>query len=96
MKSISAPTASTNGAFNTLAIAAGVLALHGRVARGVHGLGAQLVEALGGTLDAAAPGANDVRAANIQDEPGYQLMTNPAWQCDALTRLPVEWLDALA
>ncbi len=56
----------------------------------------QLVEALGGTLDDAAPGANDVRAANIQAEPGYQLMTNPAWQCDALTRLTVEWLDALA
>lgn len=56
----------------------------------------QLVEALSGTLDDAAPGANDVRAAHIQDEPGYQLMTNPAWQCDALTRLTVEWLDALA
>jgi pimeloyl-ACP methyl ester carboxylesterase len=56
----------------------------------------QLVEALGGTLDEAAPGANDVRAAHIQDEPGYQLMTNPAWQCDALTRLTVEWLDAMA
>lgn len=49
---------------------------------------AQLVEALGG-------GAA-VTTAVIQEEPGYQLMSNPAWQSDALTRVTSEWLDALA
>ena len=50
---------------------------------------AQLVETL---RDAAA----DVATVTIHEEPGYQLMTNPAWQCDALTRVTTEWLDALA
>ncbi len=38
----------------------------------------------------------DVASALIHEEPGYQLMTNPAWQCEALTRVTVEWLNALA
>jgi pimeloyl-ACP methyl ester carboxylesterase len=50
---------------------------------------AQLLEAL------AAAGA-DVQSALIVEEPGYQLMSNPAWQCEALTRVTMEWLDALA
>ncbi len=37
-----------------------------------------------------------VATANIQQEPGYQEMSNPAWQCDALTQVTLEWLDALA
>jgi len=49
---------------------------------------AQLVEA----LQASAR----VATALIQDEPGYQHMSNPAWQSDALTHQTVEWLDALA
>jgi len=47
---------------------------------------ARLVEALGSITT----------ATTIHEEPGYQLMTNPAWECEALTRLTVEWLDALA
>lgn len=49
---------------------------------------AQLVEALEGT--------GHVATALVQTEPGYQLMSNPAWQSDRLTRVTVEWLDALA
>lgn len=72
----------------------------------------QLVEALAGqitdaALEAATPAAAGaqvgvagghavVRTRTIHEDPGYQLMSNPAWQCDALTRLTVEWLDALA
>ena len=56
----------------------------------------QLVEALGGSpVEGAAPRA-DVATTQIAEEPGYQLMTNPAWQCEALTRVTVEWLNALA
>lgn len=47
-------------------------------------------------VDALAAGSADVATALIHEEPGYQLMTNPAWQCEALTRVTVEWLDALA
>jgi len=61
---------------------------------------AQLVEALqGGTtgdLVGRAGGTAEVTTATIQSEPGYQLMSNPAWQCEALTRATSEWLDALA
>lgn len=32
----------------------------------------------------------------VHDEPGYQNISNPAWQSDALTKLTMEWLDALA
>lgn len=49
---------------------------------------ARLVEAL------QADGA-EVTTALVQEEPGYQLMSNPAWESDALTRVTVEWLDAL-
>lgn len=49
---------------------------------------AQLVDALGG--------AALVTTAQIQQEPGYQLMSNPAWTSDELTRVTMEWLDALA
>ncbi len=41
-------------------------------------------------------GHAEVATANIQQEPGYQEMSNPAWQCDALTQVTLEWLDALA
>ena len=54
---------------------------------------AQLVETL-------ATAGTDVQSALVQEEPGYQLMSNPAWQSDALTRVTMmwleEWLDALA
>ena len=43
-----------------------------------------------------ASGPTGVATANIQEEPGYQLMSNPAWQSEALTHVTVEWLDALA
>ena len=56
----------------------------------------QLVDAIVGSSDAGAAARADVQTAQIAEEPGYQLMSNPAWQCDALTRLTVEWLDALA
>jgi len=49
---------------------------------------AQLVE----TLQVGAR----VTTATIHSEPGYQLISNPAWQSDALTRATAEWLDALA
>ena len=49
---------------------------------------AQLVEGL--QADAK------LTTALVHAEPGYQLMSNPAWQSDELTRLTVEWLDALA
>ncbi len=54
---------------------------------------AQLVEALGSTDPG---GAADVVTALVQDEPGYQFMSNPAWQSDTLSRITQEWLDALA
>ena len=38
----------------------------------------------------------DVKTALVHEDPGYQLMSNPAWESDALTRTTVEWLDALA
>jgi len=61
---------------------------------------AQLVEALQGgaksELVGRAGGTAQVTTATIQSEPGYQLMSNPAWQCAALTRVTSEWLDALA
>lgn len=38
----------------------------------------------------------NVATAMIHEEPGYQFMSNPAWQSDALTRATLEWLDALA
>lgn len=38
----------------------------------------------------------DVKSLCIAEEPGYQLMSNPAWTSEALTRATVEWLDALA
>ncbi|MEQ1831546.1 MAG: alpha/beta hydrolase, partial [Candidatus Eisenbacteria bacterium] len=41
-------------------------------------------------------GHAEVATANIQQEPGYQEMSNPAWQCDPLTQVTLEWLDALA
>ena len=41
-------------------------------------------------------GGAGVATAIIHSEPGYQLMSNPAWQSDALTRATAEWLDALA
>jgi len=50
---------------------------------------AQLVEAL-------AAAGTDAQSALVQEEPGYQLMSNPAWQSDALLRVTLEWLDALA
>ncbi len=49
---------------------------------------AQLVEAL--------QGGAKVTTAALHAEPGYQLMSNPAWQSDELTRVTVEWLDAVA
>jgi hypothetical protein len=45
---------------------------------------------------AAGGGAAPVATAQVNDEPGYQLMSNPAWQSDELTRVTLEWLDALA
>jgi len=48
---------------------------------------AALVEALAG-----AP----VNVVLVREEPGYQLMSNPAWDSDELTRVTREWLDALA
>ena len=49
---------------------------------------AQLVEAL--------QGGAKVTTATLHAEPGYQLMSNPAWHSDGLTRVTVEWLDAVA
>jgi hypothetical protein len=49
----------------------------------------QLVEAL-------TAAGTDVQSVLVQEEPGYQLMSNPAWQSDALLRVTLEWLDALA
>jgi len=49
---------------------------------------AQLVEAL-------KSGGADVATALVQDEPGYQLMSNPMWESEALTRVTLEWLDAV-
>jgi pimeloyl-ACP methyl ester carboxylesterase len=53
----------------------------------------RLVEALGSTDPGSTP---DLVTALVQDEPGYQFMSNPAWQSDALLRITQEWLDALA
>ena len=49
----------------------------------------QLVEAL-------AAGGTPTSTALVHAEPGYQLMSNPAWQSDDLTRVTMEMLDALA
>ncbi len=49
---------------------------------------AQLAEAL-------RAGGAEVATALVQEEPGYQLMSNPAWESEALTRLTLEWLDAV-
>ncbi len=55
--------------------------------------------ALVGSLN-APPAAGGERAtvstALVREEPGYQLMSNPAWSSDDLTRVTTEWLDALA
>jgi len=37
-----------------------------------------------------------VSVATVREEPGYQLMSNPAWESAELTRVTGEWLDALA
>ena len=37
-----------------------------------------------------------VTTATIHNEPGLQMMSNPAWECEALTRVTTEWLDVLA
>lgn len=34
--------------------------------------------------------------AQVREEPGYQNISNPAWECPPLTRAVTEWLDALA
>ena len=44
----------------------------------------------------ALQGVTRIATATIRSEPGYQLMSNPAWQSDALTSATAEWLDALA
>src|SRR5262249_18472610 len=49
---------------------------------------AQLAQALGASAR--------LTTVVLQDEPGYQLMSNPAWECDALTRATLEWVDAVA
>lgn len=56
----------------------------------------QLLDAIVAAPRADAGRTADVASALIHEEPGYQLMTNPAWQCEALTRVTVEWLNALA
>jgi pimeloyl-ACP methyl ester carboxylesterase len=48
----------------------------------------QLVEAL-------RAGGAEVTTALVQEEPGYQLMSNPAWESETLTRVTMEWLDAV-
>lgn len=57
-----------------------------------------LAEALGSSTDTAgAPRRRAaVTTALVHDEPGYQLMSNPAWSSAPLTKLTMEWLDALA
>ena len=40
--------------------------------------------------------AGRVTTAIVRAEPGYQLMSNPAWESAELTRVTTEWLDALA
>lgn len=62
---------------------------------------AALAQALGAGVASpeGAPSARHraaVTTALVQDEPGYQNISNPAWQSDALTKLTMEWLDALA
>jgi pimeloyl-ACP methyl ester carboxylesterase len=47
-------------------------------------------------LAEALQGRATVTTTAIHSEPGYQLMSNPAWQSDVLTRVTSEWLDALA
>lgn len=50
-------------------------------------------EALATTLrDRGVP----LSIAQVREEPGYQNLSNPAWECPALTRSIAEWLDALA
>mgnify|MGYP001260763429 CR=1 FL=1 len=55
---------------------------------------ARLLAALS-PADSGGDGAS-ATSVLVQQEPGYQHMSNPAWQSDELTRLTVEWLDALA
>lgn len=67
-----------------------------------HAALAQALSEPGAGAAGAAPGGasprrrSPVTTALVHDEPGYQLMSNPAWSSDALTRLTMEWLDALA
>lgn len=67
-----------------------------------HAALAQALSEPGAAPDGPAPGGasprrrSPVTTALVHDEPGYQLMSNPAWSSDALTRLTMEWLDALA
>lgn len=37
-----------------------------------------------------------VSVTQVREEPGYQNLSNPAWECPALTQAIAEWLDALA
>jgi hypothetical protein len=64
-----------------------------------HAALAQVLGGDGAATDAAAATRRPraaVTTALVHDEPGYQLMSNPAWASNALTKLTMEWLDALA
>jgi pimeloyl-ACP methyl ester carboxylesterase len=56
---------------------------------------ARLAPAHARLVAALEDAGTDVATALVQEEPGYQLMSNPAWESDALTRVTLEWLDAL-
>jgi len=55
--------------------------------------GARLSPAHARLAEALGPLAT---VATVREEPGYQLMSNPAWESAELTRVTEEWLDALA
>ena len=57
---------------------------------------ARLAPAHARLVGALEVGGTAVATALLQAEPGYQYMSNPAWESDDLTRHTLEWLDALA
>jgi len=56
---------------------------------------ARLAPAHARLVAALEAAGTDVATALVQEEPGYQLMSNPAWESESLTRVTLEWLDAL-
>jgi pimeloyl-ACP methyl ester carboxylesterase len=57
---------------------------------------AKLAPATAQLLEGLAARGRRTFSGLVHEEPGYQHISNPAWECPALTALTREWLDAMA